>query len=487
MRSLIQELRAARAFDTASAVERRARVRELLSAVVRTADERSAFYRGPRGDALRAALGAGSDADFFRSFSRLPPLTKDELAIEFDALCTDSEVSHARIAELDRESPAGGATLRTKSGHYNIKKTSGTSGRLVYQVDTLAIQRTVSSLVIYRALFRTLRHEGALGSLVPIPRRSRLVIFVHRGNRSVYQGATSEGAPRWLRALLDVHIVSHEASLEEVLATLSTLQPDLVFGLPSRIEWLAQCQVAGKLNLRPRAVFFGGETFDERLLELCARAWPSCALVNTYGTTETKPIATACPECHELHVCEDIVHLELLDASGGECAPGDEAARVLATSLRNLTVPTLRYELSDRIVRLPDVGCRWKTQRIRVRGREPALLWVQDRRDASWRALDGRLLREGLLALDSVVGYAVLHDAPRSLRVTVVAANGAARASTQTAAEASVRRFVSEHGCTVEDVLDEVDVRAVDADAWHREGGKLNSIRSTVVPPDLSP
>jgi len=72
------------------------------------------------------------------------------------------------------------------------------------------------------------------------------------------------------------------------------------------------------------------------------------------------------------------------------------------------------------------------------------------------------------------------------LRVTVVTNDAAARTAAQSVAEATVRRFVSEHGCAIDDVLDDLEVRAVDAAAWHREGGKLNSIRSTVVPPELS-
>jgi phenylacetate-coenzyme A ligase PaaK-like adenylate-forming protein len=487
--TVLGHLREARSFDRASSHERRRRVQRRLATVVARALAGAAHYRGARGEPLKRALAARDADEFFAAFAGLEPLSKATLASSFDALSTDPEITLARVIDADAGAPGGDAILRTKRGTYNIKKTSGTSGRIVYQVDTLATQRVVTSIVLYRALLRTLLHDRSFGALLPFPRRARLVLFVHRGNRSVYQGATKRGAPRWARALMDVDIVGHDATLADILARLDRYAPDFVYGLPSRIEWLAQAQIAKKLHIAPRAIFVGGETLHERLARECAEAWPRARLVNTYGTTETKPIATACPECRELHVCEDLVHLELLRADGRPCADGEEAGRVLATSLWNLTVPILRYELDDRIVPLDDAGCRWRTKRIRVRGREPMFLWTQDRRDGAWRPLEGRSLSEALTALDGIVGYRVVHDRPGRLALTVVVTNGAAEArrAAMHAARACVERFVAEHGCAVSDVLDDVDVDVVDFETFNREGGKLRSIQSSVAPPELAP
>src|SRR5262249_54893381 len=155
--------------------------------------------------------------------------------------------------------PNGDGTITTRSGTYNVKKTSGTSGKLVFQVDTLDVQREVSSLLVYRTLLRTLAHGNAFFALVPKPKRAALVVFVHRGNRSVYQGATAQGAPAWARALLDIHIVSHDAALEQILDDVNRIAPAFLFGLPSRLEWLAMAQIAGKLRIAPAIVFAGGE------------------------------------------------------------------------------------------------------------------------------------------------------------------------------------------------------------------------------------
>jgi phenylacetate-coenzyme A ligase PaaK-like adenylate-forming protein len=483
--SFVGHLRRARCIDRAPHDERRAQIRPRLQRVLRKAAEASPFYRDERGEALRRGLAAGTDAAFFAAFADVEPLRKTELAARFDELCTDPEISLARLREVDRENAAGGATIETARGTYNIKKTSGTSGQLVYQVDTLETQRIVTSLVLYRTLIRTLTHGDGLRRILGFRRRPRLLVFVHRGNRSVYQGASARGAPGWAKALLDVHVVSHEESLEAILRKVQDLEPELIFGLPSRVVGLASSAVSVKLRIDPRVVFVGGETFEENLARLLGRAWPSASVVNTYGTTETKPIAAACPECRELHVFEDIVHLELLDDQGAPCPPGTTAARVLATSLWNLTVPIVRYSLDDRIVPLEDAGCRWRTRRIRVRGREPAFLWTQDRRDGSWRPLDGRTLKEVLDGLDEIAGYRVAHDQPRSLQLTIVAAGGHPAESAERAVREGVTRFVADHGCAVSDVLDTVDIRVLDQETYHRDGGKLRTIQSSVERPDL--
>jgi phenylacetate-coenzyme A ligase PaaK-like adenylate-forming protein len=302
----------------------------------------------------------------------------------------------------------------------------------------------------------------------------------------VYQGATSQGAPAWARALLDIHVVAHDATLEAILADVDRIAPAFLFGLPSRLEWLAMAQLGGRLHIGPAVIFVGGETLHASLIDLYKRAWPDCRIVNTYGTTETKAIATACPECSELHVCEDIVHFELRDERGAPCAPGAEAHAVLATSLRNLTVPVIRYEITDRILALPDVGCRWRTQRIQVRGREPAFLWVKSARNGTWTALNGRMLKESLTALEGACGFAVKHPESDRLDVTIVVIDGAKRDAAVASARALVDRFVREHGCETSDVLGRVDLRAVDADEWNRAGGKLQSIVSSVEPPELA-
>ncbi len=53
-----------------------------------------------------------------------------------------------------------------------------------------------------------------------------------------------------------------------------------------------------------------------------------------------------------LHVCEDEVVLERVDADGMPVGPDEPAARTLATGLSNRCFPFIRYDLGDQVLAL---------------------------------------------------------------------------------------------------------------------------------------
>lgn len=491
----VADLVCASRFDQLSGPRRRAAVRRELEALVRHCLAHARHYDH---DALRSLVASGmSDDEFFARWRAVPVLSKSDLVEHFDALCTDPEITRQRVEAFDRENATGDASLMTSRGPHTVKKTSGTSGKVVYTVDTLETQRRVMALLLMRALFRVLWRRRALSLVLPGARQVRvalsrrgvgrrralgrvpLLVFVHRGNRSVYQGASGRSLPLFARALASVDIVSHEESLTTLIDRAARREPELIYGLPSRIEWLARAQERGELDLDPEAVYVGGETLYPEIRDRLRRAWPNAAIINTYGTTETKPIAIACPECHELHLCEDLVFLELLDEDGEEIVAGQTAARVLATSLWNKTVPVLRYELADRIELLDDAGCRVRTRRIRVRGREPAFLWLEEPSSGRWLPMNGRMLREKLV---EVAGrnFMVRQPAPDRIEISFVVDEP--DEGLIAAGERCVRETLSEHGWP--DLPVDVEVKLYDPDQWNRVGGKLGAVTSEVAPPE---
>jgi protein-S-isoprenylcysteine O-methyltransferase Ste14/phenylacetate-coenzyme A ligase PaaK-like adenylate-forming protein len=513
-------IRRARRFDRLEPAGRRAQVRRRIEALVRACLDGSAFYRQRSAELLAQLLAADTNDRFFELFGQLPALGKADLAERFDAIVTDPEIRLERVAAFDREHPEGRSYLRTARGQHSVLKTSGTSGKIVYILDNAATQRGSVTLVLYRALLRVLWRKRALHLIVPFGKplvaigrlilgrgrrpagklrrsfgqrllqalRPSLLVFVHRGNRSVYRSATGKTLPLWMRLIVNIEIISHEESLQSILEKTEALQPELIFGLPSRIEWLARAQQKGELAIAPAFVYAGGETLHPNLVELFRDAWPGCAVINTYGATETKPIALACAQCGELHVCEDLVYLELLDEQGGDAPAGAPAARVLATGLWNHVVPVLRYEMTDVIVPLDDAGCDWRTRRIRVAGREPAFLWVQRPKSAEWIPLNGRMLKERLTEVEGVRGFMVRQPRAERLELTFVIEQLADGEVTRIEAEARrcVAALVAEQGkATLDEVLPELVVSVYDPDGWNRVGGKLGAIQSSVKPPEL--
>ena len=92
----------------------------------------------------------------------------------------------------------------------------------------------------------------------------------------------------------------------------------------------------------------------------CAtRAEPSLGarIVHNYSTAEAGYLALQCPEDERhFHVCAETVLLEVVDAQGRACAPG-EVGRVLLTPLHNFAMPLLRYEVGDEAEVGPPCPC----------------------------------------------------------------------------------------------------------------------------------
>lgn len=511
--SAVADMREANSFDHATDTERRTRVVARLRALVGRALAASPFYLRDR-SVLEALMTEHDETKFLRLYRDVTPLTKAELSNSFDRLITDRTLSMERCASFDASHSAGDEVLEAgDGGAVQVIKTSGTSGTVVYVVDRVANIRRVMASVLFRALFRYAYRTGLLAYFIPFARpvlrmfrrstsgakrrrrslsfgerlgrifRPAVLVFVHRGNRSVYRGTTKHSQPWFVRPLAHVELVSHETSLETILDRTEEIDPEFVFGLPSRLEWLARAQLRGELAIDPLAIYVGGETLRADLIALFHDAWPSAHVVNTYGATETKVIGIACPECRELHLLEDVVHLELYRDDGTETGVGETATHVYATSLRNELLPVLRYTMTDRIVPLADAGCRIRTRRIRVEGREPAFVWAK-RTSGEWVPLNGRMLKERLVAIPGSSGFLLEYRELGSLRLRLVSNDDAS--AIEASAREALATWSSEQGGTLAEYFPHLGVEVVTTETWNRLGGKLDTILSSVVPDTLA-
>ena len=91
----------------------------------------------------------------------------------------------------------------------------------------------------------------------------------------------------------------------------------------------------------------GGGT-DARTTPTCPRGVGRCAL-NQYGASEGGTFAVECESHTGLHIFEDLVLLEVVDADNRPVPPGTHGEKVLLTVLFNHTQPLIRYELSDSV------------------------------------------------------------------------------------------------------------------------------------------
>lgn len=107
---------------------------------------------------------------------------------------------------------------------------------------------------------------------------------------------------------------------------------------------------------------FGAEVFDK------------------YGSRECSDIACECSAHAGLHIYSPHVYVEIVDADGQPCGPG-QTGRILVTLLNNLTFPMIRYEIGDMAIWAEDGLCACGSPFPRLQsleGRNDEMLLTED-------------------------------------------------------------------------------------------------------------
>jgi len=247
-------------------------------------------------------------------------------------------------------------------------------------------------------------------------------------------GATLQS--RWVSTLR----IDSTEPLERIVAELEAFQPETLVGYASMIHALAEEQLAGRLRILPAATLCSSEVLTNESAKRIEAAWGKPPF-EVSAATETAGIASHC-EHHRLHLYEDLVITEIVDAEGRAVPAGVYGEKVLVTVLFSRTQPLIRYEMSDSVA--------WSAEECPC-GRPFALLeGVQGRREDTLRMrrangdeIDVRPLvihrgLEGLIAR----GWQVVQE-PGRLHLLV---EGAAESTDVGAVESRLRLALVEHG-----------------------------------------
>lgn len=220
----------------------------------------------------------------------------------------------------------------------------------------------------------------------------------------------------------------------ELRTALQAWGPTVVATYPTAAELLAGEQVAGRLGLRLREVWTGGEALGPAVRRFVERAF-GCPVVHSYGASEFLPLATEC-RLGAMHLNSDWAILEPVDAHGRLVPPGEPCHTTLLTNLANTLQPLLRYDLGDRVTFAPrPCACGCALPVIDVTGRCDDALLLRDARGHRVRLLP--------LALTTVIeedagvyAFQVEQVDERHLRLRVAAGGAPGRAASRRACEA---------------------------------------------------
>ena len=291
---------------------------KILKAFLRRAATSSPYYRETIGDLVARD----------RPLEEFPVMNKTTLMAEFDRIVTDPRLTRALVEQHVNGERCGELLL----DEYRCIATGGSTGQrglFVYDREAWAVT-AANQMRMQRILGVTPDMRG-LGIGAPSP--------VHMSYRFHAEfRAARPGAPT-------LFVTS---PIEEIVAGLNAYQPDYLNAYPSLIRRLAEEQRAGRLKIAPKLFRSAAEALAPDVKELVRAVW-NAPIADGYTATETGIMAVDCEHRSGMHIADDLVVIEVLDAENRPAPPGVQGAKMLATVLFNHTLPVIRYEFSDLI------------------------------------------------------------------------------------------------------------------------------------------
>ncbi|MGF1592344.1 MAG: phenylacetate--CoA ligase family protein [Kiloniellaceae bacterium] len=252
-------------------------------------------------------------------------------------LLTRADLQQAGAALFSPEIPKG------HGGTYEIS-TSGSTGRPIKAKGTAMVQVMWRALTLREHLWHRRDFGGTLAGIRSLPNDAAPY---PKGARSPLWGAATKGIYK-TGPSATLSIVSRT---EEQAEWLQRVRPDYLLTYPSALrDLLLYCRDAGIVLPRLREVRTLSELLPAETRRLCREVW-GLGIVDMYSTQEAGYLALQCPVEEHYHLQSEVTLVEVLNAAGEACRPG-EVGEVVVTSLINFAMPMIRYAVGD----LAEVG-----------------------------------------------------------------------------------------------------------------------------------
>ena len=425
-----------------------------LSSLVRYAVRHSPFYQ-------EVYKNIKTDREIV--LNDLPIIDKATMMENFDRFVTDPRLKlrelQAHISQLTRD--------EYYLGEYRVLTTSGSSGIK----GVFVFSRKEWSTVV-AANFRGLSMVGISPRLPRFQKRWRITWIgadspMHISYRMVVSG------PQRMAKMQRLYATS---SIEYLVDSLNTFQPEVLVAYPSIASLLAIEQLEGRLTIYPKIVETGAEVRTNEMEMKIREAW-AVTPFNIYLTTEGGGVNVDCPFHRGIHIFEDLLIIEVVDEQNQPVQDGSPGYKLLITNLFNFTQPLIRYEITDILTMSPDPCPCGRPFRIIaiVEGRSDDVIYLH--------TPQGREVPVHPIHFDNAIGmihgikeYCVVHEA-NGIDINVVLKEGVSREEVTARLRANLRENLELLGVKYPDIR----VRFVDRIARDpRMMGKLKLVKSNV-------
>ncbi len=248
-------------------------------------------------------------------------------------------------------------------GRFYKAHTSGSTGIPVAFYQTDLTQHFWRALTLREHFWQQRDFRGSLASI--------------RSNVEIGQ------APNWGIATENVirtgpaYAMNIRTDIGEQLGWLVEKNPDYLLTHPSNLKALVNQAIQRGIvlpNLKQVRTF--GEVLTEETRQLSKRAW-GVEIADVYSSEEAGYIALQCDH-GTYHIQSENLLVEIVDDSGEPTRPG-EIGRVLLTTLHNLAMPLIRYDIGDYAESGANCPCGRGLPVIRrILGRERNMLKLPD-------------------------------------------------------------------------------------------------------------
>lgn len=145
---------------------------------------------------------------------------------------------------------------------------------------------------------------------------------------------------------MDILSLASTDPIPEVCEKLNQYQPTHLMAYASSVGELAAAQLKGELDIHPRWVCTNSGPQDEDIRARSMKAWGVKAS-NSWGCCEIGQMAVETELSEGMVICADGAIFEVVDHDNKPVSNVEDAAKVLATNLTNLSMPMIRYEVDD--------------------------------------------------------------------------------------------------------------------------------------------
>lgn len=247
------------------------------------------------------------------------------------------------------------------------------------------------------------------------------------------------------------------------LKALMRMRPDILVSYPSILLPVARLNLSERAGLRCRMVFSGGEILSQPARSEISSSL-DCPVYDRYGCMESSWAAWECPH-GGLHIQEDQVWLEIVDA-GGAPVPDGKSGAIALTPLWRRAMPFIRYLTGDRGAMGGPCRCGRGLRTLRLeQGREDDRVVLPSGRIRSARSIN--IMDD----IPGILSYRIVQERPDRFVFQYVPGSGFGESG-----KSEVRRRIL-HGCLGEDVS--VEFEAMQSIPRGRTG-KLRAVVSRV-------